>query len=53
MAAVLFFFGKPIWPPRRHVETLYSLQDVGNGEVHSTTLVEREKKGLFNSSRDV
>ena len=26
------------------METLFSLQDVGNGKVHSTTLVEREKK---------
>ena len=48
-----YCFGKPIWPPWRHVETLYSLQDVGNGKVHSTTLVEREKKRLFNSSGNV
>ena len=34
-------------------ETLYSLQDVGNGKVHSTTLVEREKKKFiqFKSER--
>ena len=48
-----YCFGKPLWPPGRYVETLYSLQDVGNGKVDSTTLVEREKKRLFNSSGNV
>ena len=46
-----YCFGKPIWAPCRHVETLYSLQDVGNGKVHSITLVEKEKKSLFKSER--